>query len=76
MAAGDKDAKDIDLLIIKETDKRYFDRLREIVEICETDCPVDFLIYTPAELEEEIKSNPFLRREVVEKGKVIYDRAA
>lgn len=76
LAKGLKDAKDIDLLIIKKTKKKYFDRLEEIATICDYDIPIDFLIYTPEELEEEAKSNPFLRREVLEKGEVLYDRAA
>ncbi|PIU54899.1 MAG: nucleotidyltransferase domain-containing protein [Deltaproteobacteria bacterium CG07_land_8_20_14_0_80_38_7] len=76
LASGKKDAKDIDLLIIKKTNKNYFDRLIEVVTLCEYDVPVDFLIYTPEEIEDEIKNNLFLRKEIIEKGKILYDKAA
>jgi len=75
LASGKKDAKDIDLLIIKKTNKNYFDRLIEVVTLCEYDVPVDFLIYTPEEIEDEIKNNLFLRKEIIEKGKILYDKA-
>lgn len=67
---------DLDLLIVKETDKKFWDRMREVVSLCDYDVGVDFLVYTPAELAEETKANLFLKEEILAKGKVIYRAAA
>ena len=76
MASGNvTQDSDIDLLIIKQTDKRFFDRIREVVSICDYDVGVDFLVYTPDELAEAAKNNPFVRDEILSKGKVIYREA-
>lgn len=65
---------DIDLLIIKETNKRYFDRVKDVVSICDYDVGIDFLIWTPEELEDEADDNLFIREEVLKRGKVIYEK--
>lgn len=70
------ETSDLDLLIVKETDKGYYDRIREVVKICDYDIGVDFLVYTPKELMEAAKSNAFVRDEILSKGKVVYSAAA
>ena len=70
------ETSDLDLLIVKETDKRFFERTKEVVKICDYDIGVDFLIYTPQELREAAKINPFVRDEILSKGKVVYRAAA
>ncbi|MBI4743990.1 MAG: nucleotidyltransferase domain-containing protein [Actinobacteria bacterium] len=67
---------DIDLLIVKKTNKNFYDRLREVVTLCDYEVGVDFLVYTPEEFREEAKNNLFFQKEILEKGKVIYDAAA
>lgn len=67
---------DIDLLIIKDTQKSYNDRLREVTSICDYDVGIDFLVYNPDEFKEMIKNNQFVRNEIVKKGEVVYDKAA
>src|SRR5438132_12179405 len=54
------ETSDLDLLIVKETDKRFFERIKDVVKICDYDIGVDFLIYTPEELNEAAKVNPFV----------------
>lgn len=77
MASGNvTKVSDIDLLIIKDTDKSFYDRLREVASLCDYNVGVDMLVYTPAEFEAELKENFFLRHEILEKGRVIYDSAA
>ena len=77
LASGNvTDASDLDLVIVKNTSKRYFDRIREVIAICDYDIGVDFLIYTPQELNEAAKVNPFVRDEILSKGKVVYRAAA
>ena len=77
LASGNiTETSDLDLLIIKETDKRFFERIKDVVKICDFDIGVDFLIYTPQELNEAAKVNPFVRDEILSKGKVVYRAAA
>ncbi len=70
------ETSDLDLLIVKETDKRFFERIKDVVKICDYDIGVDFLIYTPEELSEAARVNPFVREEILSKGKVVYRAAA
>ncbi|MBI1929194.1 nucleotidyltransferase domain-containing protein [Candidatus Poribacteria bacterium] len=65
---------DIDLLVIKETDQKFFDRLNEIARKCDNQVGMDCLVYTPREYEQESAENPFFREEIVKKGRVIYEK--
>jgi len=67
-----KNFSDLDLLIIKDTRSKFFDRLREVTKICNYNIGVDFLVYTPEEFEDQLNNNLFFKEEVVSKGKVIY----
>lgn len=68
-----REDSDVDLLIVKETDARPFDRCYEVRKLIRREkrgMPVDILVYTPAELEERLAvGDPFigliLRRGVV-----------
>ena len=76
LASGDiTETSDLDLLIVKQTTKTFFDRIREVVALCDYDIGVDFLVYTPEELTEAARTNPFVRDEILGKGKIVY-RAA
>jgi len=64
---------DIDLLIVKETGKRFFKRYEEFEEMyfLLKDRNLDVLIYTPEELE-KISYRKFIKR-ILEEGKVLYE---
>jgi uncharacterized protein len=64
---------DVDLMIITETDKRFFDRYNDYEEIQRllADRSVDMLIYTSDELE-KIAHRLFIKQ-IIEKGEVIYE---
>ncbi|MBN1322689.1 MAG: nucleotidyltransferase domain-containing protein [Methanotrichaceae archaeon] len=70
MARGEiHSGSDIDLIVVKETDERFLDRLDEFyVDATE---PMDVLVYTPEEYE-SMKWRPFLRR-AIEEGVVLYE---
>jgi len=70
------DTSDLDLLIVKKTSKGFFERVKEVIALCDYDIGVDFLIYTPEELSEAAQVNPFVRDEILAKGKVVYSAAA
>jgi predicted nucleotidyltransferase len=65
---------DIDLILIKNTDLRFFDRYEGVLVAFSQALPeydVDMLIYTPKELE-EISHRHFIRQALKE-GKVLYE---
>ena len=65
------------LLIVKDTEKGFFGRIREVVSICEyDDIEVEFLVYTPQELKDAAVVNTFVRNEILAKGRVVYRSAA
>ncbi|MDA8334644.1 MAG: nucleotidyltransferase domain-containing protein [Peptococcaceae bacterium] len=67
---------DIDLIVIKESDKGFYDRLEEVgLLIMPEITGADILVYTPKEFESK-KDSPFFREEVFKKGKVLYDAKA
>lgn len=65
---------DLDLVIIKETNQRFLDRIKEVIQILHPRIGMDILVYTPEEFEHLSGDRAFLRREIVEKGKVLYER--
>ena len=77
-ASGEaREDSDLDLLIIKRTRKPYFDRVKEVIRAIHIWRSTDIFVLTPDELERGISQNRFfLTREILAKGKVIYERSA
>lgn len=70
LARGDaRDHSDIDLIVVKETEKRFLDRLDEFYDDARE--AMDVLVYTPQEFE-EMKERPFVKRALKE-GKILYE---
>jgi len=70
---------DIDLLILKNTDKRRADRFVEVKRIIynpDLKIPIFPLVYTPEELEERLKIGDDFVKEILRKGIVLYERAS
>jgi predicted nucleotidyltransferase len=68
---------DIDLLIIKETDKRPVERMREVYDMVyarDRYLALDPLVYTSQELAQWLESGDFFVQEIVREGKVLYER--
>ncbi|MDW8345124.1 MAG: nucleotidyltransferase domain-containing protein [Verrucomicrobiae bacterium] len=74
-ARGDASARsDIDLLLVQETDSRFFDRLDGLLydlNIASPGPAVEALVYTPQELE-RMSDRPFIAQALRE-GVVIYE---
>lgn len=69
------DDSDIDLLIIKNTDKRPIDRwieLKKILRDPERMVPITPLVYTEKEIEERKALKDFFIEEILEYGEVLY----
>lgn len=64
---------DLDLLVIMPSDRRGKEWMRIIGDELERPVPVDLLVFTSEELEEYLPKSTFLR-EIIGKGKVIYDK--
>lgn len=66
---------DIDLVIIKDTALPFLRRLKEVALLCRVWVGVDYLVYTPDEFTQMVADeNPFILEEVIQKGKVLYER--
>lgn len=67
---------DIDLVVIKKTSLPYFKRIRQLVELLDYDVGIDFFVYTPEEFAEAVQIKPFFSKEILKKGKILYEKAA
>ena len=66
---------DLDMVIVKETEAPFLERVRRVLTLLEPRVGLDVLVYTPKEFAELSRERPFLRDEVVAKGEVIYERS-
>lgn len=75
LARGDVgEWSDLDLLIVKKTTDPFLERSKKVALLCRAMVGVDYLVYTPDELEEMInRGNPFIL-EALEEGRTLYDR--
>lgn len=65
---------DIDLLIIKETLERPVDRCVELFRLIQPKVGVDFFIYTPEEVDYLVKEKYSFLLNILQRGKVIYEK--
>lgn len=65
---------DLDLVIIKDTEKRFLDRTKEVIQLLQPRIGADILVYTPEEFARLSQERAFVRDEIVRKGKVLYER--
>ncbi|MEK7100429.1 MAG: nucleotidyltransferase domain-containing protein [Patescibacteria group bacterium] len=66
---------DIDLLVIKETDKKRPFRVKEIFESIRgmnRNYPLDAIVYTPSEIENRLKIGDYFITEAMSQGRVMY----
>lgn len=73
----DREGSDIDLLIVKETEKRPLDRHIEVETLlADRSVPIDIFVYTPDEVRYLYScGSPFIE-EIMEKGSLLYMRKA
>jgi len=79
-----KKESDIDLLIIKKTDKDYFENVREICQLLRPKKyygtskyikGIDPIIYTPSQIKKRIMINDFFIKDILKEGKIIYEKS-
>jgi predicted nucleotidyltransferase len=73
-ARGDYCAtSDLDLLIIKQTSRRFLDRIGDVLMLCDYSIPLEPLVYTPEEIDRLLaEGNTFLET-VLAEGVVVYE---
>jgi predicted nucleotidyltransferase len=74
LARGDWNrASDIDLIIVKETDRPFAKRIGDVIGLCQTTLSVEPLVYTPAEIADMLAvGNSFLEKALRE-GRNLYE---
>lgn len=72
LTGGVRENSDIDLVIVKETDKPFIERAIEVALLIRPNVAIDFLVYTPLEFKQMSLGNNYFFNEI-NKGKVIYE---
>ena len=65
---------DVDLVIIKETEERFLDRIHSALKCWNLPLALDVLVYTPEEFSRMLAEENGFILEVMEEGKVIYEK--
>jgi predicted nucleotidyltransferase len=66
---------DLDLLVVMESDERPAARSARVSAACRPRfVAMDILVRTPQELEQRLQMGDFFLQEIVEKGRVLYER--
>ena len=67
---------DIDLAIVKDTPRRFIDRIGEVLRLVDSDLALNVIVYTPQEVARmRASDHSFWTDQIEKKGKVLYDRA-
>jgi predicted nucleotidyltransferase len=65
---------DVDMLVIIDSKKRPVDLAIQIRSALRAPFPVDILVRTPEQIEKRLSMNDFFIREILTKGKILYER--
>ncbi len=73
-ARGEHDSlSDLDLVIVKDTEQPFFERIREVLHCLEDSGPIDVLVYTPSEFEHMKEIHNAFVEVLLDEGICIYD---
>jgi predicted nucleotidyltransferase len=77
-AYGEPDLdSDVDLLVVMESTESMAQRIIRVAEVAQVRfLPMDILVYTPGELGERLSKGDFFIAEILQKGRVLYERDA
>ena len=68
------EASDIDLLIVKQTNKPFHQRIKEVLDLIDS-VKVEPLVFTPEEIKERLTMKDFFIARILKEGKVLYEKA-
>ena len=66
---------DVDLLVVMDFEGRPHQQAFEIRRAIKRFFPLDLLVRRPADVERRLKMGDFFFKEIMQEGKVLYDRA-
>ena len=69
-----KSNSDVDLLVIKKTNKKKVERIKELLMKVESSLPLEPLVYNPAEYRERLDLGDFFFKTIFAKGKILYEK--
>lgn len=68
-----REGSDIDLFIVKKTNRRFVDRVGDVLELIgDVEVPVEPIVYTPAEYQNAKRENRVFVEEVSRTGRILY----
>ena len=68
---------DLDLLVVMDSKEPMSQRIRRVTEVAKVPfLPMDILVRTPAEIDERLAKGDFFIADILNKGKVLYQRDA
>lgn len=70
-----EEASDVDILVIMPTRLRSVEQAIEIRRTVKSSFPLDLIVRTPEQIEERLSLGDFFIKEVLTKGKVLYEAA-
>ncbi|MBE3598357.1 MAG: nucleotidyltransferase domain-containing protein [Limnochordaceae bacterium] len=74
LARGDvHEDSDIDLLIIKQTDRPFLKRIDDVLAVLDTEVPVEPIVYTEHEFERLAREGRDFIDTILREGRVLYD---
>ncbi len=66
---------DVDLFVVKETQDPSLKRIEALDRIfSRREFPMDFLVYTPAQVQKRMEIGDFFMEEIMSKGQILYER--
>ena len=67
---------DIDLFVVKNTQESSLKRIETLDKLfSRREFPMDFLVYTPQQIEKRLAIEDFFVKEIIENGKILYDKS-
>lgn len=67
---------DLDLFIVKKTKQPILKRMEDLDRLfTRRKLPMDFLIYTPQQIKKRLSMGDFFIRDVIKKGKILYEKS-
>ena len=72
---GADSGSDVDIFVLMDFTCRPFEQAFKIRSQIEADFPLDILVRRPADARRRVKMGEFFLKEVMEKGKILYERA-
>lgn len=75
VAGGVHADSDIDLVVIEQTTLPFWQRLRRLRRLLQPRVGTDLFAYTPNEFEQLRHERAFFRDEILQRGKVVYERS-